>query len=148
VTAFLEGRRYAVAGVSRDKNMPANAIFRRLREAGYEVVPVNPKTDVVEGVRCYPDLASVPGSLDGVLGVTHPTVAADVVRQAAARGVRRVWFHRSFGEGSVSRDALEACAAAGIVPVEGGCPMMYCGKVDPAHRLFRWWFRMKGKIPR
>ena len=147
VAAFLAGRRFAVAGVSREGKLPANAIFRKLKASGYDVVPVNPNAASVEGVACYPNLAAVPGPLDGLVIAAHPDVAAGLVKQAAARGVSHVWFHRSFGEGSVSDAALAACREAGIEPVVGGCPLMYCAPVDVAHRCFRWWLRWKGRVP-
>ncbi len=148
VAAFLAGRRIAVAGVSRAGNAPANAIYRRLRDCGYEAIPVNPNAAVLEGVPAYPDIGSVPGPLDGVIVATHPGVAAAVVDACAARGVRQVWFHRGFGAGSVSDAALAACRRHGIEPIVGGCPLMYCGSVDPAHRFFRWWLCRRGRIPR
>ena len=43
-----------------------------LKGLSYEVVPINPKATEVEGTRCYPDLASVPGELDGVVVATPP----------------------------------------------------------------------------
>ncbi|MGA7991879.1 MAG: CoA-binding protein [Thermoanaerobaculia bacterium] len=147
VAAFLAGSRFAVAGVSREGNLPANAIFRKLKSSGHDVVPVNPNATTVEGVACYPSLDAVPGALDGLVIAAHPGVAADLVRQAAARGVRNVWFHRSFGEGSVSDAALAACREAGIEPIVGGCPLMYGGRVDIAHRCFRWWLARKGRVP-
>ena len=147
VAQFLSGRRIAVAGVSRAGNQPANAIFRKLREGGFDAVPVNPTAQQIEGVPCYPDLASVPGEVDGVMIVTHPDVAADLVRQAAARGITQVWFHRSFGDGSVSDAALRACDELGIQPIVGGGPLMYCAPVDMAHRCFRWWLGREGRVP-
>jgi hypothetical protein len=89
------------------------------------VFPVNPKASEVEGVRCYPDLASIPGRLDGTVIVTHPAVAVEVVRQSGELGVGRVWLHRSFGEGSVSEDAVRECRNRGIECIVGGCPLMY-----------------------
>ncbi len=147
VTEFLRGRRFAVAGVSRSGNLPSNAIFKKLVKSGYDVVPVNPSAGTVEGVTCYPDIASVPGPIDGIVIATHPDVAADVVRQARARGVKHVWFHRSFGKGSISSEALEECAKGDMKPIVGACPLMYCDPVDPAHRCFRWWLRVRGKAP-
>ncbi len=147
VAAFLRGRRFAVAGVSREGNLPANAIFRKLKAAGYDVVPVNPNAGTVESVPCYPNLGSIPGPVDGLVIAAHPDVAAGLVKQAAALGVKQVWFHRSFGEGSVSGAALDACRAAGITPIVGGCPLMYCAPVDLAHRCFRWWFGFRGRLP-
>jgi hypothetical protein len=147
VAEFLARKRIAVAGVSRAGNLPANAIFRRLRDTGHDVFPVNPNATEVEGQPCYPDLRSIPGAIDGVVVASHPSVAAGLVAQAVARGVTRIWFHRSFGDGSVSAEALEACRASGIQPIVGGCPLMYIERVDPAHRFFRWWLRLRKRVP-
>ncbi len=147
VTEFLSGRRLAVVGVSREAGQPANAVYRRLRDSGYEVFAVNPNATEAEGARCYPDLASIPGAIDGVMIVTHPDVSTEVVRQCAERGVRRVWFHRSFGDGSVSDDAVRECEAHGIACIVGGCPLMYCAPVDLGHRCMRWWLRRQGRVP-
>ncbi len=148
VAAFLRGKRFAVAGVSRvGRGSAANAVFNTLRDRGYEVFPVNPNASQVEGVACYPNLVSVPADLDGVVVVTHPSVSADVVRQAAERGVGRVWLHRSF-QGSVSAAAVRECEKAGIACIVGGCPLMYCEPVDPGHRWMckvLGWF---GRLPR
>jgi len=147
VTEFLSGRRFAVAGVSRDPAQPANAVYRRLRDAGYEVFPINPNASEVEGTTCHPDLASIPDPIDGVVIATHPAVSAAVVRQCAERGVRRVWFHRSFGDGSVSDEAVRECEARGIECIVGGCPLMYCTPVDFGHRCMRSWLRWRGRVP-
>jgi predicted CoA-binding protein len=148
VNAFLKGRRIAVAGVSRQSTQPANAVFRKLRAAGYEVFPVNPNASLVEGVRCYRDLASIPGRVDGVVIATAPAVSLDIVNQCAGRGVQRVWFHRSFGDGSVSDDAVRACQIKGIDCLVGGCPLMFCEPVDVGHKCMRWWLQRKGRVPR
>jgi predicted CoA-binding protein len=147
VAEFLSGKRFAVAGVSRQPQQAANAVFRKLRGSGFEVFPVNPSASEVESERCYPDLASVPGVIDGVVIATHPRVALEVVNQCRQREVRRVWFHRSFGQGSVSVDAVHACGALGIQCIVGGCPLMYCEPVDFGHRCMRWLLRLGGKVP-
>jgi hypothetical protein len=134
-------------GVSRETGQAANAVYRKLRDAGYEVFPVNPKASEVEGVRCYAGLDSVPGPLDGVVVATPPAVSIEVVRRCAALGVPRVWFHRSFGEGSVSAEAVRECGARGIRCLVGGCPLMYCPPIDPGHRCMRWLLRWRGRLP-
>ena len=85
VAAFLEGRRIAVAGVSRNSAQPANAIFRRLKTSGYDVFPINPNATEVEGVRCYRDVGSVPEPLDGVVIATPPHASIEIVRQCSGR---------------------------------------------------------------
>lgn len=147
VTTFLQGRRIAVAGVSRHADVAANAVFKKLRDSGYEVLPVNPNAQTVEGVRCYPDLASIPGELDGVVIATHPSVAIGIVRQAKERGVSRVWFHRSFGEGSVSEEAVKECKRLGMDSIVGGCPLMFCDPIDLGHKCMRWWLQRSQRVP-
>ena len=148
VATFLRGRRIAVAGVSRHPNEAANAVFRRLKRSGYEVFPINPKASEVEGVSCYPDVGAVPGQLDGVVIATSPDISIQVVRQCSDHSVRRVWFHRSFGTGSVSKAAVQECDARGIDCIVGGCPLMFCDPVDFGHKCMRWWLRRQDLVPR
>ena len=147
VADFLSGKPIVVTGVSRKGQAAANAIFRRLRETGHAPIPVNPNAAELEGARCWPSVAAVPGDVYGVLVASHPATGAEIVREAAARGVKRIWFHRSFGAGSVGEDALAACREAGIEPIVGGCPLMYAGKVDPAHGFIRFWLRLFRRVP-
>ena len=147
VAAFLRGRRIAVAGVSRQPSQAANAVFGKLRRAGYEVFPINPNATHVEGVTCYGDVAAVPGKLDGVVIATPPDVAIRIVQQCRDHRVPRVWFHRSFGVGSVSEDAVRACRAYDIDCIVGGCPLMFCEPVDLGHRCMKWWLQRQGLVP-
>jgi uncharacterized protein len=148
VAEFLRGKRIAVAGVSRKADVAANAVFRKLKACGYEVFPVNPNAEEVEGVHCYPDVASIPGELDGVVIAAHPQVSASIVRQCKERGVPRVWFHRSIGEGSVSEEAVQECERLGLPCIVGGCPLMFCDPVDFGHKCMRWWYQRRGRVPR
>ena len=148
VAAFLRGRRFAVAGVSRQPGQAANAVFHKLRDAGYEVFPLNPKASEVEGVKCYGNVGSVPGQLDGVVIATAPDVSVQIVRECGAHDVRRVWFHRSFGNGSVSDEAVRECTARNIDCIVGGCPLMFCDPVDFGHKCMRWWLQWQGRVPR
>jgi hypothetical protein len=98
VSEFLSKRHIAVAGVSRDFQQPANAIYRKLKGAGYQVYAINPNAERVEGDACYPDLHSTPEPVEAVMVVTHPDIAAKVVRECADLGIRHVWLHRSLYE--------------------------------------------------
>jgi uncharacterized protein len=69
--------------------------------------------------------------------VTHPDMAAKVIRECADLGIRNVWLHRSFGQGSVSEEAVAECERHNINCLIGGCPMMYCEPVDFGHRCTR-----------
>ncbi len=150
VADFLNQKRIAVAGVSRTKPSPANLIYDKLKDAGYQVFAVNPNTATFQTDPCYPDLKSIPGGIDGVVVVTRPELTAEIVRQCSDAGVSRVWMHQSFGKGatSVSGDAVRFCDEHSISVIDGACPMMFCQPVDFGHKCMRWVLRFTGGLPK
>jgi predicted CoA-binding protein len=147
VAAFLGHKVIAVVGVSRGGRSPANAIVKKLRAEGKTVYAVNPNAAEIGGERCWPDVLSLPEKAGGAVIVTKPSVAAGVVRQCAEAGIRDVWLHRSFGEGSVSDDAARECERLGVRCIAGGCPMMYAGSVDIAHACIRMVLGWRKRVP-
>jgi hypothetical protein len=148
IAEFLDQRRIAVAGVSRSGKEAANAVYRKLKGAGYTVFPVNPAAEEVEGDVCYPNIAAIPAEVDAVFIATHPDVTGEVVRECVELGIGRVWMHRSFGRGSVSEEAVEYARAHGVTVIPGGCPMMHVDPVDVGHKCIRWVLRVTGGLPR
>lgn len=148
VEDFLDQKRIAIAGVSRDSKQPANLIYRTLLKGGHDVFAVNPNADEVEGVVCYRDLKSVPGGVDAVVVATPPDAALAVASECADLKVSRVWMHRSFGTGSVSPAAVDFCREHGINVIAGGCPMMFVSGADVGHKCMRWILSLTGGLPK
>lgn len=147
---FLAQKRIAVAGVSRQSSHHpvGNLIYRRLKTSGHEVYAVNPNMQTFEGDRCYPDLQSIPGGVDGVVIITRPETTERIVHDCTSAGVRRVWMHQSMGKGSsVSKAAVEYCHQNDITVIAGVCPMMYGPGVDFGHACQRWILKFMGKLP-
>jgi len=144
---FLAQKRIAVAGVSRSGEGAATLIYRRLRDAGYTVLAINPEAATVEGDPCYPDVASLPDTPDGLVIVTPPDAARDLVQACADRGIPRVWMHRSFGTGSVSDEAAALGQRLGLTVIPGACPMMFLDPVDGGHTCIRWLLKWTGGLP-
>ncbi len=146
---FLAKKRIAVTGVSRHpKGHGSNVVFQRLRNRGYDVYPVNPNADVVEGAPCYHDLRSIPGGVDGVVIGTRAETAEQTMRECVDLGISHVWMHRSFGKGSVSEAATKFGRAHGITVIDGGCPLMFGRTADPGHKFMRIVCRLAGNVPR
>jgi len=146
---FLAQRRIAVTGVSRTPGQHgSNAVYQRLRKSGYEVFAVNPNATEVEGDPAYPNLAAIDGGVDAVVIATRPDYAVDTMREAADLGIKHVWMHRAFGEGSLSEVAGDIGRARGIEVIDGGCPLMFGGCSDGAHRMMRRILTWTGKVPK
>ena len=150
VEDFLAQKRVAVAGVSRDNSHhPAgNLVYRRLKATGHEVFAINPNMQFFEGDRCYPNVQSIPGGIDGVVIITRPEITEKIVRDCSEAGVRRVWMHESLAKGSsVSPEAVEYCDEHEISVIAGACPMMFGDDVDLGHTCMRWILGVTGGMP-
>jgi len=150
VKDFLSQKRIAIAGVSGTRDIQANRIYRKFREAGYQVFAVNPNAKTVEGDPCYPDLKSIPGGVDGVVIITRPEVTEKIAGQCVETKVPRVWMHRSHRlmGNSVSEAAVRFCRENGIKVIPGACPMMFLKPVDFPHLCLREMLRLIGGLPR
>ncbi|MGH2813180.1 MAG: CoA-binding protein [Actinomycetota bacterium] len=110
-------RRIAVVGLSPRPHRPSHAVSQRLRDQGYEVVPVNPAAEGVFGLRSYPSLREVPGQVDLVAAFRRPKYLKDVARQAVAIGARAFWMQ----SGLWSDEATAIAEAAGLDVVDDRC---------------------------
>ena len=139
---FLAKKRIAVTGVSRTpKGHGSNVVYKRLRDRGYQVSPINPNADQVEGDRCYPDLRSVPGGVEAVVIGTRPESAEATMRECADLGIKHVWMHPRAGRRKrVSRGHRIRSAAHGITVIDGGCPLMFNPTADTGHKIMRLMF--------
>ena len=139
---FLACKRIAVTGVSRKaKEHGSNTVFKRLRDRGYEVFAINPNVDQVEGARSYGCLKDIPGGVDAVVIGTAPSRATATMRECAELGIKHVWMHRSYGQGSVSDTATAYGREHGITVIDGGCPCMFDPTADLGHKVMRFIYR-------
>jgi predicted CoA-binding protein len=146
---FLSQRRVAVTGVSANpQGHGSNAVYVRLRERGYEVFAVNPRSPTAEGDPTYPALVAIPGGVDAVVIGTRPEHAEATMREAIDLGLRYVWMHRAFGAGSVSSSAADLGRAHGITVIDGGCPLMFGPASDGGHRFMCRMLTLTGAVPR
>jgi predicted CoA-binding protein len=146
---FLACHRIAVTGVSREPaDHGSNVVYKRLRDRGYEVFAVNPNADEVEGDKCYPDLASIPGGVGAVVIATRPETAPQTMRECAELSIGHVWMHRGPGAGSVSEEATEYGREHGIQVIDGGCPCMFGPTADTGHKAMCIVLKLSGNVPR
>jgi uncharacterized protein len=148
-SVFLGSKRVAVTGVSRTPGSHgSNAVYKRLRDRGYQVFAVNPNAEEVEGDHAYHDLHSIPGGIEAVVIGTRPELADETMRECAELGIKHVWMHRGPGGGSVSATATAYGREHGITVIDGGCPCMFGPTADLGHRAMRVVFALSGNVPK
>ena len=109
----------------------------------FNLFPVHPEADEVEGDRCYPSLGDLPESVDGLFVCISPNRTEQVVREAAAAGIKRVWLQ----QGAASGEAIAYCREQGMEVVHGECILMFAEPAGLGHRMHRGLWRLLGKLP-
>ncbi|GIK59527.1 MAG: CoA-binding protein [Ignavibacteriota bacterium] len=143
VEEFLIQKKIAVVGVSRTKTKFGNAIYKELKQKGYDVFPVNPNLQTFEGDVCYPDLLSIPDRTDAVVINVPPVQAEKVIREANQAGIKKVWLQ----QGSQSDSAVKYCEENGIDCISNECILMFAQPSAFIHRAHKWILGVLGKLP-
>jgi predicted CoA-binding protein len=148
INDFLEARRVAVIGVSRNPRDFSRSLFREFRRRGYDAIPVNPRAADVEGVRCYANVQDIEPRVDAAVVLTPAAASERIVRECDSASVGRIWLYRASGTGAVSAGALKVCQDRSIPVVAGECPFMFFSDTQWPHRLHGYCRKILGKYPR
>lgn len=143
VEEFLAQKKIAVVGVSRKKTKFGNAIYRELKQKGYQLFPVNPNMTTYENEVCYPDLYSLPEIIDAVVINVPPAQTEKVVREAKEIGINKLWLQ----QGSHSESAIKYCEENGMDYVSNECILMFAQPSAFIHRAHKWIWGALGKLP-
>lgn len=120
IKAMLQMQRIAIVGLSDDPSRPSFQIASYLLSHGKEVIPVNPTTVMVMGIKAYPTLAEIPGEVELVNVFRRAEFCAEVTKDAIAKGAKGVWLQA----GIRSDEAKKLARQAGIHYVENRCIMV------------------------
>jgi len=61
----------AIIGASADRTKYSNKSLLAHQRAGYEIYPINPKEEVIEGLKCYPSILDVPVAVNALAYMFH-----------------------------------------------------------------------------
>ncbi len=146
ITDFLAHRRLALIGVSRQATDISRALMRDLSKRGYEVVPVNPNLDQVDGRKCVARVQQIVPPVEAALLFTSTQVTDTVVRDCAAAGVKQLWIRA--GVDRLAAATLAFCDEQGLEVIAGECPYMFLPGSGWFHQLHGFTRKVTGRYPR
>jgi predicted CoA-binding protein len=120
IKEFMDQKRFAVVGATDNPEKYGNRVVKNLRDRGYEVYPVNPKLEEVEGLKCYASIAEIPVSVDVVDFVVPPNATEGILKQCKDLGLDRIWLQ----PGSESETAIAFCRDNNLKVVHSVCVML------------------------
>lgn len=147
VQNFLDLKRLAFVGISRNPQDFSRGLYKDLQQRGYDLVPVNPNVQEIDGKPCFKQVQDIYPPVEGVIIMTPPEVTEQVVQDCARAGIKHIWLHRGGGVGAVSEKALEYCQQNDIEAVAGYCPYMFLPETAFFHRIHGFGLKLTGKYP-
>ena len=143
INDFLKSKSFAFIGLSRDPKKFSRAVFKELLAKGYDIYPVNPNMDDVEGIKCYHDVADLPETVRHGFFMTPKSSTAGAVEIAIHHGFTNIWIQ----QGAETKEAFEIASRNGVKPVYGACIMMH---TNPAgvHKFHRFLSKLFGAFPK
>jgi predicted CoA-binding protein len=144
IQEFISGKKIAVVGASRtnDKYKFGNMAALELKRRGYQVYLVHPQAASINGQATYPSLSALKGQVDGVLVSLPAAKGADILREAAAQGLRNVWVQL----GGESPELIKLGEELKLNLVTGKCILMYALPVRSFHMIHRFVARLGGQL--
>ena len=90
--ALFHPRAVAVIGASDDKTKHGYIVLANIRDAGFPggIYAISRRLENVYGIRCYPDIASVPEQVDTAFLAIPAEAAVQAVRDCARAGLKSV----------------------------------------------------------
>jgi hypothetical protein len=133
IEQFVSFRRIAVVGMSRSGKKFGNYAAKELKTKGYEIYPIHPEVQEIDGFKCYPDLKSVTGKVDGVWISIPPEKVPEVLEDAAGIGLKNIWLQ----QGTWSAEVQQTIDRLKLPVVSKKCIMMYAQPVLSVHKFHR-----------
>jgi predicted CoA-binding protein len=96
---------------------PSHYVAMYMKEKGYTIYPVNPGHDKIAGMDCYPDLKSIPDSIDVVDIFRRSEFVPLIVDSTIAIGAKAVWMQ----DAVVHEEAGKKAEEAGLMVVMDDC---------------------------
>ena len=86
----LNAKSVAIIGASKSKIKRGYQAIKTLKADGYEgeIYPVNPKEDMILGLKCYPDITQIQGDVDLALITTPARTIPAILRKCGEKKVK------------------------------------------------------------
>lgn len=143
ILEFLDGREFAIAGVSRNKSKFGYLIFKDLKDRGFTLYPVNPKAGEIDDIKSYPDIQSLPEHVKKLYIVTKQGQTKQLVEDAVKKGIQQVWIQQM----SDTSEAIKVAEENGISLITGECMYMHAEPVKSIHKFHRGIRKFFGSFP-
>lgn len=144
INKFLADKKFAIAGVSTNEKKFGYVVFKELRDKGFDICPINPKVNEIDGVKCYPSVNDIPESYDKLFIVTPKDTTDIILKEASEKGIKQVWIQQMAN----TKESSSIARNLGIELIEKECIFMFAEPVKSIHKFHRTLRKLFGMMPK
>jgi len=145
IDSFLNNKRIAVIGVSRNSKQFGHVVCKDLINSDFDIYPVNPFADKINGVKAYKSLAQIPNNVENLLIISNKKHTSNIVSEAIKQtSIKRIWIQQM----SDTAEAIEIAKNANIDLIYGKCIYMFAEPVKGVHKFHRFISKLFGVYPK
>tara|TARA_B100001013_G_scaffold337312_1_gene257318 strand:+ start:463 stop:882 length:420 start_codon:yes stop_codon:yes gene_type:complete len=124
----------AIVGLSKNPDKDSHRIAEFLLSKGYEIIPVNPSSDEILGLKCYSDLLDIPVEIAKTIDMVNVFRKSSEVQSIVEKTLRMrllynspkyVWTQLGIYDQSAANDAQKV----GLSVVMNKCIMIEINKL-------------------
>jgi hypothetical protein len=103
----IKMKNWAVVGATNKRRKFGYKIYQRLKENGYNVYPVNPNLDNINGDKCYDNLDEIDDRIDVVDLVVNPEIGIKIMEDIKKNNIKYVWLQPGARSAEIRRFARD-----------------------------------------
>ena len=144
IDQFLENKKLAIVGVSRNPSKFSHTVYKYLKEKGYDVVAINPFAEKIDGDSCYGSVHDLPAEIRHLLIITPKTETDTVLRVAIQKGITNIWVQQM----SETADSIRIAEEYNVELIYKKCIFMFAEPVSGFHKFHRTLEGLFGRLPK
>lgn len=151
---FLAQRRIALIGLSRKPKHISRALFKELIDRKYNICPVNPEAEDIDGFPCHKSIEDVMKidygqfPVGGAIIMTSPEEYGELVEQCIKAGIKRIWLYGISGNDKKYNNLKKKCLEHNVIMIADLCPFMFLPQTAFIHRFHGGIMKLFGKFPK
>lgn len=144
IKEFLEPKKMAFAGVSRNPKKFGAIVFKELKSRGFELIPIHPEADRIQDVPCFRRIQDIPTGVENLYIVTKPEITLPLLKDLDQTSIKRVWIQQY----SENEEVMDLARQNNLTVISKKCILMFAEPVKGFHNFHRWLTKITGSYPK
>jgi predicted CoA-binding protein len=120
---LLKLKNWAVVGATEDTSKFGYKVYKKLKKYNYNVYPVNPKFNEIEGQKCYSSISDINDPIDVISLIVNAKLGMEVIEKANKKGIKNIWCQ----PGAESQELIDQAKEYGMKIIYHECVLVELG---------------------